>query len=214
MVDKNTKMANSVLKKIEWLGHAGFMIKASGKTVVIDPFQVTKDIKADLVLLTHSHYDHCSIADLEKIRKPDTKFVTESDSAGKFEGDTTILKPNEKTTVLGFDIKTVPAYNTNKNFHPKESGWLGFIINIDGVNVYHAGDTDLIPEMNSVKTDIMLVPVSGTYLMTAEEAIEAVTRIKPAIAVPMHYDAIVGTKKDADFFKEGCKDICEVVIKD
>ena len=201
-----------VLKNITWLGHDGFLIKGDGKAIVIDPFQVRQCEPADIILITHEHYDHCSPEDIRKIRKASTVIVTEADSAKKLSGDVRVVQPGEKLTVSGIPIQAVPAYNTNKSFHPKENGWLGFVLTVDGVRIYHGGDTDLIPEMDSVEADIALLPVSGTYVMTAEEAVKAAKAIKPKLAIPMHYGAIVGSVDDARRFSDALAGICEVVL--
>lgn len=203
---------NDVVKNIIWLGHDGFLIKGDDKVVVIDPFQVKQCEPADVILVTHEHYDHCSPEDIQKIQKASTVIVTESNSAKKLSGDVRVVRPGDKLTVSGIPIEAVPAYNTNKNFHPKQNGWLGFILTVDGVRIYHAGDTDLIPEMDSIKTDIALLPVSGTYVMTAEEAVEAAKTIKPKLVIPMHYGAIVGSAEDARRFCDALADTCEVVL--
>ncbi|MCD6138823.1 MAG: MBL fold metallo-hydrolase [Deltaproteobacteria bacterium] len=203
---------HEVLKNITWLGHDGFLIKGDGKAIVIDPFQLKECEPADLILITHEHYDHCSPDDVKKVQKPSTVIVTEADSAKKLTGDIRVVAPGDKLTVSGIPIEVVPAYNTNKKFHPKRNGWLGFIVTVDGVRLYHAGDTDLIPEMDSLKADIALLPVSGTYVMTAEEAVEAAKRIKPEIAIPMHYGAIVGSAEDALRFSDALAGTCEVVV--
>ncbi|MBW2036131.1 MAG: MBL fold metallo-hydrolase [Deltaproteobacteria bacterium] len=203
---------HEVLKNITWLGHDGFLIKGDGKVIVIDPFQLKECEPADLILITHEHYDHCSPDDVKKVQKPSTVIVTEADSAKKLTGDIRVVAPGDKLTVSGIPIEVVPAYNTNKKFHPKRNGWLGFIVTVDGVRLYHAGDTDLIPEMDSLKADIALLPVSGTYVMTAEEAVEAAKRIKPEIAIPMHYGAIVGSAEDALRFSDALAGTCEVVV--
>ena len=205
-------MPQNMLKNIKWLGHAGFAINVQDKTIVIDPFQIKEIVPADIILITHSHYDHCSIEDIDKIKKPDTVIVTEAESAKKVSGDVRVVKPGDKINVSGVQIEAVEAYNTNKAFHPKTSGWLGFIISVDGIRIYHAGDTDLIPEMDKFAVDIALLPVSGTYVMTAEEAVEAAKRLKPEIAIPMHFDSIVGSKKDAIKFKKDLEGICEVEL--
>lgn len=203
---------NDVVKNITWLGHDGFLIKGDGKVIVIDPFQVKECEQADIILISHEHYDHCSPEDVKKIQKDSTVIVTEAGSARKLSGDVRVVEPGDKLTVSGVPIETVPAYNTNKSFHPKENGWLGFIITVDGVRIYHAGDTDLIPEMESFQVDIALLPVSGTYVMTAEEAVEAARIIKPKVAIPMHYGAIVGSVDDAKRFSDLLRGICEVVV--
>ncbi len=203
---------NDVVKNITWLGHDGFLIKGDGKAIVIDPFQVKRCELADIILVTHEHYDHCSPEDIQKIQKASTVIVTEVDSARKLSGDVRVVQPGDKLTVSGIPIEAVPAYNTNKNFHPKQNGWLGFVVTVDGVRIYHAGDTDLIPEMDSLKTDIAILPVSGTYVMTAEEAVEAAKTIKPKLAIPMHFGAIVGSTDDAWRFCDALAGTCEVVM--
>ncbi|NVL89776.1 MAG: MBL fold metallo-hydrolase [Desulfobacterales bacterium] len=203
---------NDVVKNIAWLGHDGFLIKGNGKAIVIDPFQVKECEPADIILVTHEHYDHCSPEDINKVRKDSTMIVTEADSAKKLSGDVRVVRPGDKLTVSGIEIEAVPAYNTNKNFHPKQNGWLGFIVAVDGVRIYHAGDTDLIPEMGSLEVDIALLPVSGTYVMTADEAIEAAKIIKPKLAIPMHYGAIVGSADDARRFCDALAGTCEAVL--
>ncbi len=203
---------NDVVKNIKWLGHDGFLIKGDGKAVVIDPFQVKKCEPADVILVTHEHYDHCSPEDIRKIQKSSTIIVTEANSAKKLSGDVRVARPGDKLTVSGIPVEAVPAYNTNKNFHPKQNGWLGFILTVHGVRIYHAGDTDLIPEMDSIKADIALLPVSGTYVMTAEEAVEAAKTIKPKLVIPMHYGAIVGSAEDARRFCDAMAGTCEVIL--
>ncbi len=203
--------AKELLEKISWLGHDGFLIEAH-KLIYIDPYQITSKKKADIILITHEHFDHCSTEDINRIQKPDTVIVTDKDSAKKLSGDIRVIAPNQTLHVGDIRIDAVPAYNVNKNFHPKSKGWLGFIIEIEGVRVYHAGDTDFIPEMNHIKTDIALLPVSGTYVMTAREAADAALSIKPDIAVPMHFGSIVGGKQDPIEFKNALEGRCEVVI--
>lgn len=210
-------MSKEILGQINWLGHDGFDIATSAGSVIIDPFQVESRRQADILLITHPHNDHCSIDDITKLIKPSTVIVTEPDSAeklavAKITGDTRTLQPGDTLTVNGLVIEAVPAYNTNKKFHPKQNNWLGFIITVDGVRIYHSGDTDIIPEMSALSVDIALLPVSGTYVMTADEAVIAAGQIKPKTAIPMHYNTIVGTDADAAKFKAGLDGVCEVVI--
>jgi L-ascorbate metabolism protein UlaG (beta-lactamase superfamily) len=204
-------MIQDVIKKIHWLGHDGFRID-SGKVIYFDPFQIKSAVPADIIFISHDHFDHCSEEDIKKIQTKDTVIVTDAITAQKLKGSIRVVKPGDKLTVENVAIEVVPSYNTNKTFHPKAAGMLGFIVTVEGVRVYHAGDTDFIPEMNSIKTDIALLPVSGTYVMTAEEAVQAALAIKPAIAIPMHFNAIVGSEKDAALFKEKLQGKVEVVI--
>lgn len=193
---------------IEWLGHSGFKIKEN-KVIYIDPFEIEGGERADVIFITHSHYDHCSIADLKKLVTSQTVIVTHPDCQSKLSGkvqskEVVLVEPGKKYTAGGVQFETVPAYNTNKDFHPKHNEWVGYIITIKGKRVYHAGDTDLIPEMKSISADIALLPVSGTYVMIADEAAKAAAVINAKAFVPMHYGKIVGTKPDAERFKELC----------
>ncbi|MFH1490688.1 MAG: MBL fold metallo-hydrolase, partial [Pseudomonadota bacterium] len=162
--------------------------------------------------ITHEHFDHCSPEDVEKIRKPGTVMVTEALSAQKLNGDIRVIAPGDTLEVKGVQIEAVPSYNTDKDFHPKESQWLGFILTLEGVRIYHAGDTDFIPEMKDFDVDIALLPVSGTYVMTSSQAVEAALAIQPKLAIPMHYGAIVGGEDDALTFKKGLEGKVDVLI--
>jgi len=194
-------MVQEILKKIYWLGHDGFRIEAE-KVIYFDPYQITTTVPADIIFISHEHYDHCSVEDIEKIQNNDTVIVTDSSSAGHLSGDIRVVKPGDSLTIATVPVEVVPSYNVDKTFHPKASGMLGFIVTIDGVRIYHAGDTDFIPEMKNIHADIALLPVSGTYVMTAEEAAEAALTIKPVVVIPMHFGCIVGSEADAKLFAE------------
>ena len=204
-------MIEDIVKKIVWLGHDCFRIDAA-KTIYIDPYQISSGSEADLILITHEHFDHCSPDDVAKIQHSGSVIVTEKDSAAKLSGDVRVIKIGESLSVDAVNIEAVAAYNTNKDFHPKSKGWLGFIVEIEGVKVYHAGDTDFIPEMKDFDVDIALLPVSGTYVMTAEEAVQAALAINPQIAIPMHYGAIVGGDQDPLNFKNALEGKVDVRI--
>ena len=199
--------------KITWLGHDGFII-TNGKTVVVDPFKLerTPVRKADILLITHEHFDHFSPDDIKRVATNKTiavaPIICKPELSRLKVGEIKIARPGDKIKVDNVSIEAVPAYNLNKYrepgkvFHPKEDQKLGYVLEMNGTRVYHAGDTDNIPEMKRIKTDVALLPVSGTYVMTPEEASEAARQVKPSIAVPMHYGKIVGSEKDALKFKQ------------
>jgi L-ascorbate metabolism protein UlaG (beta-lactamase superfamily) len=202
------------------IAHDTFRI-AGSKVVYTDPYKVERQDKADVVLITHDHFDHLSLEDLQKVCTPKTVIVASAPCRDGLKGlkvaKTHFLAPGEKGSVDGVEIEAVPAYNVNKFrapdqvFHPKADAHVGFVFRMDGTRVYFAGDTDFIPEMKSIRCDVALLPVSGTYVMTAEEAAEAAAALQPKIAVPMHYAAIVGSDADAKKLKSLVK-CCEVVI--
>lgn len=201
------------------MGHDGFRIE-DGQVIYIDPFQIEGGTKADLVLVSHEHSDHCNVDDLKKIVGPSTVIVAHSQSKEELSKlkvkEVRIVKPGDKIKVGDIGIEAVPAYNLNKfrepgkPFHPKEDGKVGYIVTVKGVRIYHAGDTDHIPEMKGLRPDIALLPVSGTYVMTVQEAVEATASVNPKVVIPMHYGAIVGSKSDAESFSKLVK--CEVKI--
>lgn len=203
--------------EIRWLGHSGFLIK-NHKLIYIDPYNIKDDSeKADIILITHSHYDHCSIADIKKIIKEGTKILLTADSQSKITRFTTpidiqIVQPNQELSFGEIKISTLAAYNIDKPFHPKGEAWVGYIVKINGVIIYHAGDCDFIPEMQKLtghkqpdKKFIALLPIGGRFTMNAEEAAEAAKLIKPSIAIPMHWGSIYGTKEDAEEFARLCQ---------
>ena len=201
-----------IIQKIHWLGHSGFKIKAA-KTIYIDPFRIKDDEPADLILITHDHFDHFSPEDIEKIKTKKTIIITPPNCEQKLKGEIKIMAPYRALVIDGIKIETVAAYNINKEFHPKQKNWVGYILNIEGKRAYHAGDTDNIPEMKNLKDiDVAMLPVSGTYVMNPDEAAEAAKSVNPKIAIPMHYGTIIGTRADAERFKSLCK--CSVKIFD
>jgi L-ascorbate metabolism protein UlaG (beta-lactamase superfamily) len=200
-----------VLGKIEWLGHDTFRVEGP-KRIYTDPFKLAGGKPADLILITHDHYDHCSPDDIARIQNAGTTIVCPPDCQAKLVGKVQTIRPGEKLKVEGIEIESVPAYNTDKKFHPQANGWVGYIFTVEGVRIYLAGDTDRIPEMKQLRCDIALLPVGGTYTMTAEEAVQAALDLKPQVAVPMHYASIVGTEADARKFAQALKGKVEVRV--
>ena len=192
-----------MLEGIQVLCHSSIRIKRE-KVIYIDPFRIQEEYHdADIILITHDHYDHYSEEDIDKIKKENTIIVVPEQLLEKviklgFEKDTImIVKPNEKYEIEGLQIETIPAYNVNKPFHPKQNGWVGYILVIEGIRYYIAGDTDITQENQNVKCDVAFVPVGGTYTMDSKEAAKLANHILPKMAVPRHYGEIVGTKQDA-----------------
>ena len=198
-----------MLENIKCLGHSTIKIENGENIIYIDPYNIKEDIKdADAIFITHNHYDHFSREDIIKIKNENTIIVVTEDvysSALELEfSDSQIIKvrPAENYQLKNINFSTIPAYNINKNFHPKENNWVGYILNINNVKYYIAGDTDINEENKNVKCDVAFLPVGGTYTMDYKEAADLANIIKPKIAVPIHYGIIVGTKEDALNFKK------------
>jgi len=198
-----------MIENIHWLGHDSFRLDGSS-TVYIDPWKLGDGaLPADLVLVTHDHFDHLSAADIAKVATPATTVVGPAPVTAQIDGVKTLtVAPGDTVTVGSVTVTAVPAYNTNKFrapgevFHPRAAGYVGYVVDLDGRRIYHAGDTDAIPEMKGVRCDVALLPVSGTYVMTADEALEAIGMIEAATVVPMHFGDIVGSEADAARLKE------------
>lgn len=192
---------------IHWLGHAGFRLKVAGKLVYVDPYRSGRGAPADVILITHDHFDHFSPEDIRAVMNDDTTLIGPSTVTEKVAARALSIAAEETIELSGLDVTAVAAYNTNKvdsdgkPFHPRSAGWVGYIIRAAGRTIYHSGDTDVIPEMDQAAgVDVALLPVSGTYVMTAQEAVEAARRIAPKLAIPMHWGTVVGSRADADEF--------------
>lgn len=195
-----------MLNNIEVLYHSSIRINKE-KTIYIDPFKIDRNYNdADIIFITHDHYDHYSEEDIDKVINENTVIVIPEELLTKVlkkginKNAIITVKPNQKYMVQGIKFETVPAYNTNKTFHPKENGWVGYVIEINEIKYYIAGDTDITEENKKVKCDVAFVPVSGTYTMDFKEAAQLVNQIQPKVAVPIHYGSVVGTKQDAEEF--------------
>ena len=197
-----------MLENVEVLCHSSIKINKE-KVIYIDPFKIEKNYNdADIVFITHDHYDHYSEEDIDKVINENTIIIIPEELLTKLlrkginKNAIITVEPNEKYVVQGIKFETIPAYNTNKTFHPKKNGWVGYIIIINGIRYYIAGDTDITEENKQVKCDVAFVPVGGTYAMDFKEAASLINEIKPKIAIPIHYGSIVGTEQDAiDFIR-------------
>ncbi len=211
VISKNAVM--KMVNKIDVVIHSSVIINGE-KVIYFDPFKLPENMpKADVIFITHEHRDHMSPEDVAKIAQDSTVIVIPDTVKHVFKGSVITVSAGEETTAAGIPVKVVPAYNTNKPNHTKDRGWVGYIITVDNTKVYFAGDTDRIPEMKTFDADIALLPVSGVYVMTAEEAAEAALDIKPKVAIPIHYGTVVGTREDAQRFADLLKGKIEVVIK-
>lgn len=205
-------------RHLHWLGHAGFRVDANKRTVYIDPYRVADGPKADLVLITHDHFDHFSPDDVRAVSKRGTVVVAPTTVAEHLKGLVVSIAPGESYEQDGIDVRAVAAYNTNKldsegkPFHARESGWVGYVLTVGGFSIYHSGDTDVIPEMDQAAgVDIALLPVSGTYVMTPTEAAEAARRIDPGVAIPMHWGTLIGGRADADEFAQAVAEKARII---
>ena len=197
-----------MLEDIEVLCHSSIKLNTE-KIIYFDPFRINENYHdADIIFITHDHYDHYSEEDIDKVEKTGTGIVAPEDLLAKllkkgFQKENIItVKPNESYTVKNIKFTTIPAYNINKQFHPKENKWVGYLIEIGGSTYYIAGDTDITEENQKIKCDVAFVPVGGTYTMNYKEAAELINIIQPKVAVPIHYGSIVGTEQDAANFSK------------
>lgn len=194
--------------KIEHLGHASFRLSDGDRVVYVDPYQIEgKPGDATAVLVTHEHFDHCSAEDVAKVAGPETAILAPADCRAKLDGIGNAFVAAERGGEYdtgGVPVRAVAAYNINKQFHPESAAGVGYIVTLGGETIYHAGDTDVIPEMEGlapgVEIDVALLPVGGTYTMTAEEAAEAFKLLGAKRALPMHFGSVAGTQADADRF--------------
>lgn len=207
-----------IVKDIQWTGQASMKIKAHGLAVWFDPFKIQGDHPADVIFITHCHRDHLSPEDIVSCLKPDTVIVAPescADQLKEFERKIITVKPGQSFTAAGIKGRAVPAYNVNKTqFHPKSNHWVGYVVEIDGLKIYHAGDTERIPEMKEITCDIALLPLGQTYTMdNVEDAVQAALDVRAKVTIPMHYGMYEGKDEDAETFKKRLEGKVRVVIK-
>ena len=209
-----------MIDNIELIAQSAIRIKANNKIIYFDPFKLDDTYKndADIIFITHSHYDHFSPEDIAKIKSETTKIVIPKDLIKQVEdlnfNDILVVEPNNNYEIGNISFKTTLAYNINSNFHKKEYDWVGYLVKLNNKTIYVAGDTDNVEEIRKINCDIAFVPIGGTYTMNYKEAVELIKEIKPELAIPTHYHTIVGTKEDAIKFKELLNDInVEIIMK-
>ena len=214
-LDEGITMSSTTIGNvsIEMFGHASFMIRGEGKIIYIDPYVLPEKVdyedQADIILITHEHYDHCDPDAIRMVRKSESTTLIPQNCTLEFRGDARRVSEGDvlrgDLAIKGIGIEVVPAYNINKSFHPQGTG-VGYIIEVDGLRIYHAGDTDFIPPMNDISVDVALLPIGGTYTMDVPEAAEATLAIGPDVVIPMHYNYSDATPADADLFKKLVQD--------
>ena len=210
-----------MLDNIEVICHSSIKIN-KGIIIYFDPFKIEKNYNdADIIFITHDHYDHYSEEDIDKVIKNNTIIVSPVDllekllNKGLKKENIISVKPYEDYNIRNLKFSTIPAYNTNKQFHPRKNNWVGYLIELEGITYYIAGDTDITEDNKKIKCDVAFVPIGGTFTMNYQEASELINTIKPKIVVPIHYGSIVGTKEDAINFKKliNPKIECKILIK-
>ena len=205
-----------MLERFTWYRQSAYLWKGDGLNVYIDPWGVTGDPPADVVFITHAHFDHYNPEDLEKVRRGGTKIVAPQDIALELSGDVTSVSPGDSFEVEGIKGQAIPAYNVVEDRlenHPRANNWVGYILDLGGTSYFHAGDTDHTPELAQVRADVAFLPIGGTYTMTAAEAAEAAKAISPQVAVPMHYGFVVGTPADAETFRRESSPVTVEVLQ-
>ena len=195
------------ISNIEVFTQSSIRIRCDAGTVYADPFRMKiSPHDADIVLITHDHYDHFSPEDLAKVINPATILVVPeklADKAAAFSEQVKAIEtvlPGQQYQIAGLSLETVPSYNRIKPFHPKKNGWVGYLLDLDGQRVFIAGDTDKTKENSAVKCNIALIPIGGKFTMDPKEAADLINTIRPKTAIPTHYGTIVGKKSDGDLF--------------
>lgn len=219
LVNAQNQNYKSMVNNIHWFGQAAVKINAAGKVIYIDPYQIEKEDQADIILITHGHSDHLSPGDIKKIITDNSIIIAPDNCMGKLEDfdvrETKSIQPGQSLSVGDINISAVPAYNVVKtNFHPKSNNWVGYIVTVEGIKIYHAGDTERIPEMKDIECDIAMLPLGQTYTMNSvKEAADAAIDVKASIAIPIHYGLYEGKEDDAVEFKKLLEGKVDVVIK-
>lgn len=197
---------------IIWLGHASFAIRAGNHLVYVDPFRLGSfDERADTILITHPHFDHLSADDIKKVATDDTEIFLPKDAVHEVKvGKVSDVEPLKSYSSNWIRFTTLPAYNNQNErlqFHPRSNGWVSYIIEANGIKIFHPGDTDHVKEMDDIDVDVALLPIGGTYTMDVDQAIEASDRIRAKMFIPMHYKAVLGKEKAAEAEQKFLKNV-------
>ncbi|MBR4701263.1 MAG: MBL fold metallo-hydrolase [Oscillospiraceae bacterium] len=197
-----------MLRGITVNAHSSVRVEAEGKVLYVDPFKLqAAPHDADLIFLTHDHFDHYSPEDVEKVLKETTVFVLPQSTAKAAAAQignrgTVIAEPGKPGAAAGIVFEAVPAYNPNKQFHPRKNGWVGYVLQLNGLRLYVAGDTDATEEAAAVRCDVAMLPIGGKYTMDALEAAALVKQMRPQAVIPIHYGSVAGVPEDFDRFRE------------
>lgn len=208
-----------MLERFTWFKQSGYLWKDEGLALYIDPWEVPADAPpADLLFITHAHFDHFSPDDIERIRRDSTRIFAPHDVAAEIAGDVTPVAPGDTVEALGVRAQAVPAYNVAEvrlDFHPQANRWVGYVFTMGGADYYHAGDTDHLGELEGVRADVAFVPIGGTYTMDVTEAAGFVKVLEPKLAVPMHYGHVdgVGVRGDALRFRDAAEPVQVAILE-
>jgi L-ascorbate metabolism protein UlaG (beta-lactamase superfamily) len=206
-----------VLENVTWFRQSSMRLATESRTIYVDPWGTAEgDPKADLILITHAHFDHLQPGEIQRLSDANTKLVAPKDVANELSGDSTPVSPGESHEVAGVRFETVPAYNVapdRLDMHPKSNDWVGYVMEFDGRRFYHAGDTDALPELESLQTDVAMVPIGGTYTMDYREAAAFVKAMEPGLAVPMHFGFVVCSPSHGDLFRKEAQPISVEVLE-
>jgi L-ascorbate metabolism protein UlaG (beta-lactamase superfamily) len=208
-----------MLDRFTWFKQSAYLYRGDGVTLYIDPWGVTTPDPADVVVITHAHFDHFEPEDIEKIRKPDTKFFAPHDVANELSGDVTAVRAGDTFEANGIHGTVVPAYNiveARLDSHPKANGWVGYVLSVGDATYYHAGDTDHLPDLSTIRANVAFLPVSGDpFTMSPAEAGVLARDIEPELAVPMHYGYVeqAGTESNAELFAKVAAPVKVQILK-